>query len=672
MNDATDTTIAFADVEIDIAGHRVRVAGREVPLERKAFLVLLMLARQPGRVFTRDEILDAVWGHRHVTPGVLNRSITLLRQALGESGDEARYLHTVHGVGYRFDPPPDGAGVIGVMPVDEAPISAALLHAAPVTAAAVPAGDAARGDENAVAMTAVTAASPGTLARANRLRRAGMILTLLLVAVTIAAATFVARRAAAPAAQAPTLIVLPLRPVGSGHDEDVLAEGLSEELITRLAQANGLRVISSTSARLAQAQGLGAAQLAQQIGTTHALEGSLRQTGTALRIDLRLIDLPAGHTLWAHAYDRDLADALTVEREIAQSVAASLALQLRRDDADPVVDPDAFREYLDVRQISAEAQSNEVHAELRQRLRAVIARAPRFARAHALLARMLAGFAAGVQRTPAELDEARREATRALELDSHQTEAYVALGALASRGEEWQACLEQIGRALEQDPADAVSRTFHAMTLANLGYLEAALAESTIAVAADPLDYNPHVGHGRILDTIGRHADAERVLNAAARLGPRAPARTVYARWFNAIWRVDVDAAREAAVTMPQEEGLRESSLAIVDAVADPSRWPQARSALEQSERTVKRPNFARALLPDAVLDAEAVFAAFEVPLHTLTSSYGMSPWNPEYATLRRTPAFQDYLKRNRILDYWREHGFPPQCRAEGDGAACS
>ena len=95
--------IVFDQVEIDLAGRRLFVAGAETPLEPKAFGVLALLARNPGQAFTRDEILDTVWGHAHVTPGVLNRVITLLRQALGESAENTLYLHTLHGVGYRFD-----------------------------------------------------------------------------------------------------------------------------------------------------------------------------------------------------------------------------------------------------------------------------------------------------------------------------------------------------------------------------------------------------------------------------------------------------------------------------------------------------------------------------------------------------------------------------------------
>ena len=73
----------FDGIEIDLAGHRVHRDGVEQALEPRAFAVLLLLAGEPGRAFERDAILDAVWGHRHVTPGTLNRIITLLRHALG-------------------------------------------------------------------------------------------------------------------------------------------------------------------------------------------------------------------------------------------------------------------------------------------------------------------------------------------------------------------------------------------------------------------------------------------------------------------------------------------------------------------------------------------------------------------------------------------------------------
>jgi TolB-like protein len=119
-----------------------------------------------------------------------------------------------------------------------------------------------------------------------------------------------------------------LRSLGSASNETALAEGLSEELTTRLAHIEGLSLISQTSATLAQERNLGLDQLAAQLHVDHAIEGSLREAGEQLRIDLRLIEVPSGKTVWAQDYDRKLDDVFAIQRDIAQAVAGALALRL--------------------------------------------------------------------------------------------------------------------------------------------------------------------------------------------------------------------------------------------------------------------------------------------------------------------------------------------------------
>src|SRR5687768_2477332 len=96
---------AFEDVLVDARAHRVTKDGQELALEPKAYAVLLELLRAPGAAVTRDALLDAVWGHRHVTPAVLNRIIAMLRRALGDDADHPRLIRTVHGTGYSFIAP---------------------------------------------------------------------------------------------------------------------------------------------------------------------------------------------------------------------------------------------------------------------------------------------------------------------------------------------------------------------------------------------------------------------------------------------------------------------------------------------------------------------------------------------------------------------------------------
>ncbi|MGH8255402.1 MAG: ATP-binding protein [Steroidobacteraceae bacterium] len=90
------------DFHLDPANRRFTRQGAEIALEPKTLAVLMQLVSQAGTLVTRDEILDAVWGHRHVTPSALNRRIALARQAFSDDADEPKYIQTVHGAGYRF------------------------------------------------------------------------------------------------------------------------------------------------------------------------------------------------------------------------------------------------------------------------------------------------------------------------------------------------------------------------------------------------------------------------------------------------------------------------------------------------------------------------------------------------------------------------------------------
>lgn len=259
MPSSASARIVLDGVVIDLAGRQLLRDGEVRPLEPKAFDVLALLASEPGRAFSRDEILDAVWGHRHVTPGVLNRVITLLRQALGEDAHHPRRLHTLHGIGYRFNE-----------------------ESAPPGAASAPAID-----------PLVATAHP------RPSRAPAWAIASLLGLLLLAAAVFVPRAYhTAPAsarAEPRTLIVMPLVAVGEG-DRDI-AFGLSEELISTLSRIRGLRVIARDSTRLATADGADLSRLVRRLGVSHALEGSARQAGERLRVHLRLVDAATGRTL---------------------------------------------------------------------------------------------------------------------------------------------------------------------------------------------------------------------------------------------------------------------------------------------------------------------------------------------------------------------------------------
>ncbi|HEX3124964.1 MAG TPA: winged helix-turn-helix domain-containing protein, partial [Rhodanobacteraceae bacterium] len=511
-NETASGWIVFDQIEIDLAGRRLFVAGAEMPLEPKAFAVLALLASNPGQALTRDDILDSVWGHRHVTPGVLNRVITLLRQALGESAEATQYVHTLHGVGYRFDAAtqvvasrraagPERGGD-DASPAAQGPVSAArAMRDADEESAAESELPAASMPTTASAATAATASKPAR----QRLAALAVLLACVLIG---AIYLLVPRSPRAPSGASPTLVVLPLRPVGAAQDENVFAEGLSEELITRLARIDGLHLISQTSAALARTDQLDLNQMSERLHVTHALEGSLRQAGQQLRIDLRLIEIPAGRTLWAQDYDRSLADVFAIQSEIAQSVATTLTLKLGLQRTPVETDPQLFREYLELRRRPLDNPGVGEYAKTIELLRAFAARAPDYARAHGLLARVLLQELRVSLATPADHAEAAREAARALELDPDQVEAHTALATLACRAADWTKCMNGFRHVLTLAPTETVLRSTYSRWLVATGYLDEALRQSDIAVASDPLNYTAIFYRARVLDTLGRHDEA--------------------------------------------------------------------------------------------------------------------------------------------------------------------
>lgn len=468
-------------------------------------------------------------------------------------------------------------------------------------------------------------------------------------------------------AASPSLVILPLHPAGDAHDEANLAEALSAHLITRLARAQELRLIWPTSARRAQAEKLGPQALGERLHVTHVLEGSLRQGDRQLHIELHLSRIADGRTLWSQTYDRDLAGLSMLEREIAQAVATALALHLDTAGAEPA---DAERadtnapllvEYLRARELANGAE----HARGVEMLRALVAKAPGYAPAHATLARTLAANLHPAPIAAAEFEEASRAAARAFELGANLADTQTARAILGCRSADWPRCLDSFRRAIALDPADADSRSTYAYWLAGLGYVDAALREVEFDSASDPLSYNANFAHARVLDTLGRHDEALAYLDAAT----PASAGLVYARWHNAIWRKDLSAARRFAADMPQSDGFRESYAGVTEALADPSRWSQVQPLIGTSERATGRINILRIMMPDP--DYAVELTGLERMLRDGWPSYYLLLWMPEYSAMRRAPAFGDFLRRTGLVDYWRSNGWPPLCRADGNGAAC-
>ena len=649
-------SLAFDDVVIDFAGRRLLRGGAEQPLEPKAFAVLSLLARAPGQVFARDDILDAVWGHRHVTPGVLNRVVTLVRHALGEDAQHPRLLHTLHGTGYRFD-----------LPTDVAAATSEERRAQP--------------DRRTSTESDGRVALPGGRGR--------LWLTLSAALLLLAAAGLAWRhyhRAPLPSAPAsakvaaaamPTLVVMPLKAIGNDEACRQLADGLGEELIGTLAQIDGLRVIARESTTIAASESADLAQLTQRLGITHALEGSLQQAGQRLRIRLRLIEAHSGRTMWARDFDRDATEVLALQRQIAQAVATSLTLKMGLDTGSTAKSGDAefLRRYLIAQALLRSRQGviDRTVEPAENEFRALIRERPDDARAHAGLASALATRAYRRPHLAKALRvEALQEAAITQRLDPTLPEPYFLQAAEACRANRWEPCLALLEKTTALAPHFYPARFQQAMALAQLGYLEQAEAIVREDVVRDPINPGKAFTLGRILDTLGQHEEARVQFD-------RSDIFATYGRWFNAVWRKDyAEAARIAErdfgneILRDTEAGrLKASYVATSRALIDPGHWPQAEAEMREFEQKTGLLNFNRVLMPNASDHAAELVQKLDVLRERSYSSWDLLLWTKDLAYLRRDPEFQRYLRDNGILDYWKQHGFPPQCRPQGEGAVC-
>ena len=264
----------FDAIEVDAAAHTLVREGQAQALEPKAFAVLLALLGRPGELLGRDELLDQVWGHRHVTPGVLTRAIAQLRAALDDDPQHPRYIQTQHALGYRFIGTLEQAGpeaaTPGLAPEPVASPADRPIHAAPAHAHA-------------------------------SVWRMSWLLALL-AAIALGVAWWQGRQTPAAASEA-SIAVLPFTVLSEAREDRYYAEGLSMEMVNALAGLPGLKVAAWRPAEAidratdVQTQG-------RLLGVATVLDASLRRDGQRLRINARLSDTRSGYTLWSHSYDR--------------------------------------------------------------------------------------------------------------------------------------------------------------------------------------------------------------------------------------------------------------------------------------------------------------------------------------------------------------------------------
>ena len=548
----------FGVFEVECAAAALRRDGTLVRLRGKPFDILTYLLERPGDLVSRAELRRHLWSADTFVDfdHGLNAAMNRLRDALGDTAENPRFVQTIPRKGYRFIAP--------VERVHGAPVAVPMPAPAPEAPMPAPARSAAT---SGAAWWWVSAAA--------------------ILVMATAGAAYLATRGpvAAPSTGRSMLAVLPFENVSGTSDQDYFADGFTDELIAQLGGLNpdALGVIARTTVSRYRGRRETVDEIGKALRVQYVLEGSVRRSGPEVRITAQLIDVSTQTQLWAETYDHDIRDVLLSQRDLAMRVADSLTMSvLRIATVQPMPSPEAYDNTLRGRALRQQATLDSL-TRAREHFERAITLDGSYAPGYAGLADVFLVLGSPgweFERPRDVLRRAREAAKRSIELDPRLADGYAVRGlarlwldgdvrgaeddlrkAISLNGSNALAhqylstvlivsgrpddAIASARRALALDPLSPTSGTTVAYRLYYAGQFPAALDEFQRALELSPDFASAWLGRAQTFRAMGRVREAQAALDGAAQ---RAGGRT-YLRAYRAYaLGVDGDVAKAQAI----------------------------------------------------------------------------------------------------------------------------
>jgi DNA-binding winged helix-turn-helix (wHTH) protein/TolB-like protein/Flp pilus assembly protein TadD len=483
MSAITSAIYEFDQFRID-AKHRFLMRdGEVVQLKPKVFETLLVLIESAGRIVTKDELMQAVWGDTIVEENNLTHNISVLRKVLGERRGDHRYILTVPGRGYRF-----------VAEVKALQGGDSDLVVAKFTRSHILIEDETRIDHSE---------SPSVEAvllqkRVIRRRSLAAMMTVFAVVAVSGLAFRYSRSSGSPTEpasvlEARTLAVLPFRSIGAGGENEYLQLGIIDSLIARLSNLKGITVRPTSSVRKYAASEQDPVAAGRELAVDAVLNGSVQTAGNRIRVVVQLVNVREGSALWGETFDGELADIFTVQDHISEHVAGALRLSLSKAERERLTrpetnSPEAYQLYLKGRYYWNK-RTQETAKRAIDYFQQAIDLDPNYALAYAGIADsyIILGVYSALPAKEA-FTKAKAMAQKAVQLDESLTEAHTALAYVKFRYEwNWSAAEEEYRRAIELNPNYATAYQWAALNLAAVGRQDEAISQMRRAEELDPL-----------------------------------------------------------------------------------------------------------------------------------------------------------------------------------------
>jgi TolB-like protein/DNA-binding winged helix-turn-helix (wHTH) protein len=328
--------IRFGIFEVNPHAGELRRNGSRVKLQDQPFQVLLALLERPNEVVTREELRAKLWPADTFVDfdHGLNAAVKRLRDALGDSAENPRFIETLARRGYRFIAPVDSQAAQPTLPETLNAVGSssgrrpwrALFRAFPSTRSATP-------------------------IRPVYLFGLVGIAALIVLAFVLNAGGGYWTRLGFGGKHISSLAVLPLENLSGDPEQEYFSDGMTDALIANLSKIDALRVTSRTSSIRYKKTGKSLPQIARELNVDGVVEGSVMRSGNRVRITASLIHAPTERNVWSETYERDLGDVLKLQGDVAETVAQQVRAQVTPEQqarlrSAPAVNPSAYEAYL--------------------------------------------------------------------------------------------------------------------------------------------------------------------------------------------------------------------------------------------------------------------------------------------------------------------------------------
>ena len=502
------SVLRFGHYELDLHSREVRKGGMRIRVQQQPLKLLEILLERPGEMVTREELRTRIWPNESFGDfdQAVNVAVTKLRAALQDSAENPQYVETLPKRGYRLIAP---VAIVGGLSPD------------PTEASARNVSGGATHDAGRVA--GMADAPPHLLS----LRGWKIIAFALLVCLLILAG-WVWRSNRQPSFSIRSLAVLPLDNLSGDASQDYFADGMTDQLITDLAQISALRVISRTSVMSYKRARKPLPEIARELNVDAVIEGTVLRSGDQVRITAQLIQASADKHLWAKSYEGNLQDTLAVQKSVADDIAEQIRIELTpRERAGlknvKAVNPEAYEDYLKGRYFWNKRTPDALKKAI-DHFNQAIERDSNYAPAYSGLADsyvILGAWQYAVLDPKETYPRAKAAAIKAVELDDTLAEAHISLAMSTDMFVwDWEAAEREYRRGIELNPGYATGHHWYAEHLSETGRNDEAIAEIRKAESLDPLSLITGADVATLLVIARRYDEAIEHAKKTIELGP--------------------------------------------------------------------------------------------------------------------------------------------------------